>query len=95
MSEIKSLTKEELSIKLCDIIGVQVDFSKMTRDDLTKLHDYLSKLFRPLSEMSLRELFDEVTGGSGEKRVGSRILPRVRMRVRELLKERKEEPKTA
>jgi len=94
-TEVVTLSKEELSLKLNDLLGTQgLGFDKMTKEDLTKLYDYLSKLFRPISEMSLRELFDEVTGGSGEKRVGSRILPRVRLRVRELLKERKEEPKT-
>ena len=95
-SEIVALSKEELSIKINDLLGTEgLGFDKMTKEDLTKLYDCLSKLFRPISEMSLRELFDEVTGGSGEKRMGSRIMPRVRIRVRELLKERKEEPKTA
>ena len=94
-TEIVSLSKEEISVKLNDFLGTEgLGFDKMTKEDLVKLYEYLSKLFRPLSEMSLRELFDEVTGGSGEKRVGSRILPRVRLRVRELLKERKEETKT-
>ena len=93
-SEIVALSKEELSIKINDLLGTEgLGFDKMTKEDLTKLYDYLSKLFRPISEMSLRELFDEVTGGSGERRVGNRILPRVRMRVRELLKEKKEESK--
>ena len=93
-SEIVALSKEELSIKINDLLGTEgLGFDKMTKEDLTKLYNYLSKLFRPLSEMSLRELFDEVTGESGERRVGSRILPRVRMRVRELLKEKKEESK--
>ena len=93
-SEIVALSNEELSIKINDLLGTEgLGFDKMTKEDLTKLYNYLSKLFRPLSEMSLRELFDEVTGESGERRVGSRILPRVRMRVRELLKEKKEESK--
>jgi len=90
-SEISGLSKEEISIKLNDLLGVEgVGFDKMTKEDLVKLYEYLSKLFRPLSEMSLRELFNEVTSGEG------RILPRVRKRVRDLLREErgKEERKS-
>jgi hypothetical protein len=77
------LTKEELSIKLCDILGIQVDFSPMKKEDLVKLYDYLSKLLRPISEMSIREFLDEVFGGEGKLR--ERIIPRARMRLRQML----------
>jgi hypothetical protein len=89
------LTKEELSIKLCDLLEVQVDFSPMKREDLIKLYDHLSKLLRPISDMSIREFFEEVFGGEG--RIRERIIPRARMRLRQMLartEEKKEETKT-
>lgn len=89
-TNVSSLTKDELSIKLCDLLNVQVDFSKMSKEDLVKLYDALSKLFRPLSEMSLGELFGEFLGDR-DKPAGSRMLPRVRKRIREFMDERSKE----
>ena len=97
-SDIASLDKTELSVKLNDLLGTQgIGFEKMNKEDLVKLYDYLSKLLRPITDMSIREFLDEVFGGE-ERGIRNRIMPRVRMRLRGMLKptqEKKEESKTA
>jgi len=92
MGKIEVLSKEELSIKLNDLLGTEgIGFEKMNKEDLVKLYDYLSKLLRPISEMSIREFIEEIFGV--EK--GIRIIPRVRMRLREMLKSEEIESKEA
>jgi len=93
LSELAKLTKDDLSIKLCDLLGIQVDFTKMTKEDLVKLYEELSKLLKPFSEMSLREIFSEAMGGENMS-FTTHLRARVRKRLREITGE-KEETKTA
>jgi len=94
MSELSKLSKEELSDKLNQLLGTSnIDFTKMTKEDLVQLHEVLSKLLKPLSEMSVREILD---GIFGDKPLRERIFPRARKRIREILAapEKKEEKET-
>lgn len=91
MSELRKMSKEELSEKLNKLLGTNnIDFTKMSRKDLVQLHEVLSDLLKPLSEMSLREVLDELFG---DRPLRQRLFPRARKRIREILRgsEREEE----
>ena len=91
MSELSKLSKEELSDKLNDLLGTNsINFTRMSKEDLVELHEVLSKILKPLSEMSVREIVD---GIFGDKPLRERVFPRARKRIREILRapEKKEE----
>ena len=91
LSELGKLSKEEISDRLNQLLGTNsINFTRMTKDDLVELHEVLSKLLKPVSEMSVREIVDELFGN---KPLRERVFPRARKRIREILKtpEKKEE----
>ena len=89
-SEISGLSKEEISIKLNDMLSTEgIDFSKMTKEDLIKLYDTIGNVLKPLGSMTLREFLDSIFS---DKPLGQRILPRIRQRVRELIREERKPP---
>lgn len=44
MSKVEKLSKTELSDGLCDLLDIEVDFTKMTKGDLVRLHKRVSEL---------------------------------------------------
>jgi len=92
MSELTKMSKEEISDRLNQLLGTDsIDFTKLTKNDLVELHEVLSRLLKPIFEMSLREILDDIFGNrSVRQRV---IFPRARRRLRQLLRGAEEEEK--
>lgn len=90
MSELARRSKEELSEGLNELIGTNnINFTKLTKSDLIQLYQVLSKLLKPISEMSIREILDDLFGNKPLRERA--IFPRARKRIREFLKRAGEE----
>ena len=67
MSKIEKLSKTELSEKLCDLLDVEVDFAKMSKEDIISLHKRLSELMEGIDEKllskPLKDILDAKIGG--------------------------------
>lgn len=93
MSKPATLTKEELSTKIRDLLGgIDVDFTPMKKEDLIKLYEELSRLLRPFSDMSLREILDEALGEKSE-RFAPHLRARIRSKIKEIMEKREEAKK--
>jgi len=65
-------TKDELSDEINQILGTAIDFTKLSKDDLTKLYDSLAKL-KEANEFSL-PLLNRPIGDILDKKIGTRTL---------------------
>lgn len=57
----KELGKEDLASKLRDLLGVDVKFEKLSKEDLVKLFEVVSNAWR-LAEVGMRSIRDRVSG---------------------------------
>jgi len=81
-------TKEELSEEINKILGTTIDLIKLSKDDLTALHEALIK-FKEAQEFPL-PLIDRPLGEILDKRVGNKSLRETSLReILGLPKERK------
>lgn len=90
MPELTRLSKEEISDRLNQLLGTNdINFVKLSKSDLLELHEVLSKLLKPISEMSLREIIDDIFGNKPIRQRA--IFPRARRRLRQILRGTEEE----
>lgn len=65
--KVEKLSKTELSDKICDLLDVEVDFTKMTKEDLISLHQRVNELMEDIDEKllnkPLEEILDTTIGG--------------------------------
>jgi len=71
-------TKEELSEEINKILGINIDFTRLPKDDLTTLHEALAK-FKEAQEFPL-PLLDRPLGEILEKRIGDKPLRETSLR---------------
>ena len=60
MSKVEKLSKNELSEKLCDLFDIEVDFTKMTKEDLISLHERLNELREGIDEKLLSQPLKDI-----------------------------------
>jgi len=71
-------TKEELSEEINKILGTDIDLLKLTKDDLTALHEAIVK-FKEAQEFPL-PLLDRPLGEILDKRIGNKSLRETSLR---------------
>lgn len=70
MSKVEKLSKNELSEKLCDLFDIEVDFTKMTKEDLISLHERLNELREGIDEKLLSQPLKDILN----TRIGGKAL---------------------
>lgn len=60
MSKLEKLSKNELSEKLCDLLDIEVEFSKMTKEDLISLYKRVNELMEGIDEKLLSKPLEEI-----------------------------------
>lgn len=67
MSKLQKLSKSDLSEKLCDLLDVDVDFTRMTKEDLVSLIEKFNELIPAFNEkilhQPLKDVLDIMVGG--------------------------------
>lgn len=83
--KMEKLSKTELSDGLCDLLDVEVDFTKMTKEDLVRLHKRVGELLQGIDEKllgrPLEEILDIRVGGKPLRELSlGEIMRRIRDR---------------
>ena len=83
MTKLEKLSKNELSEKLCDLFDIEVDFAKMTKEDLISLHRRFNELMEGIDDKllskPLKDILDIKIGGKPLKELAlGDIIRRVR-----------------